>query len=154
MILTLSLMIHIIFVILWMGGVGFVTIVLFPMIAKTPQPLEKILLFQRIEHRYARLARLYALVVGITGLVNLSYFGGFRLLFTGYGWGITVMFLVWVMWMVLLFGLEPVVIRRILRDAQEGKMDIDAVFRRMNIFHWVLLSISALAIIGGVSFAH
>lgn len=154
MLFTISLMIHVIFVVLWMGGVGFVTIVLFPMIARTHQPLEKVLLFQRIEHRYAKLARLYAIIVGATGFVNLYYMGGLKLLFTGYGWGITVMFLVWIMWMVLLFGLEPIVIRRILKEAQIGNMDIDTIFKRMNIFHWVLLSLSLLAIIGGISFGH
>lgn len=151
---TISLIIHVVFVVLWMGGVGFVTIVLFPMITRTQQPLERVLLFQRIEHRYARIARLYAVIVGITGFVNLYYMGGLKLLFTGYGWGITAMLLVWIMWMVLLFGLEPVVIRRLLKEAQVGNMDIDTLFRRMNTFHWVLLSLSLLAVIGGVSFGH
>ncbi len=154
MLFTISLLIHIIFVVLWIGGVGFITIVLFPMIGKTAQPLEKVLLFQRVEHRYSRLARAYSLIVGATGLLNLHFMGGFSILFTGYAKGITFMFIVWVIWVLLLFGLEPIVIKRILRDAQEGRMDIDTVFKRMNVFHWVLLTLSFLAIAGGVLFAH
>ncbi len=154
MVLTVSTIIHVVFVVLWMGGVAFVTMVLFPVIRKGRQPLEGVLLFQRIEHRYARIARFYTAIVGISGFVNLYHLGGLELLSPAYNPGLTIMFVVWVMWTVLLFGLEPLVIKRLLKEAQVGNVDIHVLFKRMNILHWVLLTLSLLAIIGGVTFAH
>jgi len=149
MIFNLFLLLHIIFVILWIGGVGFITIVLFPMITDISQPLEKILLFQRVEHKYVRLARIYALIVGITGFLALYLIDGFSLLFTYVGLGLTVMLLVWIIWILLLFGLESVVIRKILKKTQAGEMDASTVFSRINLLHWILLALSFFAIAGG-----
>jgi hypothetical protein len=58
--------------------------------------------------------------------------------------------------MIMLFGLEPLVIKKMLESmAKSGeKMEIDTVFKRMNVMHWVLLFVSMVAAASGIMFAH
>ena len=156
MIFTVMLIIHVLAVILWIGGLAFVTILIFPSLYKMQEALQKVLFFQRIEHRFAPLARIYSATVGITGIVMLVHTGWYKLLFTGEGLFLTIMFLIWVFWIVMLFGLEPLVIKKMLESmAKSGdKMEIDSVFKRMNVMHWVLLFVSMVAAASGIMFAH
>jgi hypothetical protein len=66
------------------------------------------------------------------------------------------MLLVWVFWAVMLFGLEPLVVKKMLdRMASSGQeMDIDGIFARMNRLHWILLIISLAAAVAGAVFTH
>ena len=148
--------IHLLAVIIWIGGLAFVTVIIFPVIFKTPDPLGKVLTFQRIEHRFARIARFFVVIVGISGIAMLFITGWHALLFTSSGIPLTFMSLLWVFWMVMLFGVEPLVIKKMLeRMAKEPEeMTIDSVFKRVNRMHWVLLFASLLASIAGVLTAH
>ena len=40
---------HLITVILWIGGLGFITILVLPLIIKMPDPLQKVLFFQGLD---------------------------------------------------------------------------------------------------------
>jgi uncharacterized membrane protein len=156
MLFLLMHIIHLVAVILWIGGLAFVTIIIFPVIFKTPDPLQKVLTFQRIEHRFARLARFFVVITGASGLVMLAITGWHKTLFTSGGVPLTFMFVLWIFWMVMLFGVEPLVIKKMLeRMAKEGtEMTIDSVFKRVNRMHWVLLFASLLASIAGALTAH
>ncbi len=156
MLFSIMHLIHILFVILWIGGLGFVTMMVFPVIFKTPEPLQKVLLFQRIEHRFAKLAKTYNAIVGASGIVMLIETGWHRALFTKAGIPLTFMVLVWVFWAVMLFGLEPLVIKKMLDNMMKRgeEMDIDSIFARMNRMHWALLVLSLLASAAGALTAH
>ena len=148
--------IHLLAVIIWIGGLAFVTVIIFPVIFKTPDPLQKVLTFQRIEHRFAKIARYFVVLVGLSGFSMLFITGWHRALFTLAGLPLTFMTLVWVFWMIMLFGVEPLVIKKMLeRMAKEPEeMTIDSVFKRVNRMHWVLLFVSLLASTAGAITAH
>ncbi|MBI5970167.1 MAG: hypothetical protein HY884_03325 [Deltaproteobacteria bacterium] len=148
--------IHILTVILWIGGLAFVTIIVLPMAISAKDPLQKVLMFQRVEHRFAKIARFYNLLTGATGFIMLFMTGWHRMLFTWVGAPLTFMTLVWVFWFVMLFGLEPLVIKKMLEKMlkQEPKADIDAVFVKLNRMHWFMVMISLLAAAAGVLTAH
>jgi uncharacterized membrane protein len=148
--------IHLLCVIIWLGGLAFVTVIIFPVIFKTPDPLQKVLTFQRIEHRFAKIARLFVILVGISGFAMLFITGWHAQLFTRAGLPLTFMTLVWVFWMVMLLGVEPLVIKKMLEKMAEKpeEMTIDSVFKRINKMHWALLFVSLLASIAGVLTAH
>jgi uncharacterized membrane protein len=148
--------IHLLAVIIWIGGLAFVTIIIFPVIFKTPDPLQKVLTFQRIEHRFAKIARYFVVLVGLSGFAMLFITNWHVLLFTRSGVPLTFMTIVWVFWMIMLFGVEPLVIKKMLeRMAKEPEeMTIDSVFARVNRMHWVLLFVSMLASIAGVLTGH
>ncbi|MFQ5736425.1 MAG: hypothetical protein ACE5GY_06130 [Thermodesulfobacteriota bacterium] len=156
MLFYLMHIIHLLTVILWIGGLAFVTIIVLPMVIKTPDALQKVLMFQRIEHRFARHARIYNLITGASGFIMMLLMGWQRLLFTRAGIPLTVMTLIWVFWFVMLWGLEPLVIKKMLSNMMKSgeKMEIDTVFARMNRLHWGMVFISLVAATAGALVAH
>lgn len=148
--------IHLITVILWIGGLAFVTVIMLPITLGTKDSLQKVLSFQRVEHRFAKLARIYNIVTGVSGFVMLFMMDWQKLLFTRDGAALTVMTVIWVFWFVMLFGLEPIIIRKMLEKMIKGeeKMDIDGVFRKMFVLHWVLMVVSFAAAAAGALHAH
>ena len=152
--------IHLLTSILWIGGLGFITILILPMVVKMPDALQKVLLFQRIEHRFAPLARYFTAVVGASGFMMFYLMDLGGVVFEQEGRFLLFMIAVWCFWVVMLFGLEPLIIKRILDSmAKQGeadgkKLDIEGVFNIMNKLHWVLLTLSLSAATSGAIFAH
>ena len=148
--------VHIIAVILWIGGLAFITTLIFPIIIKTADPIAKVMLFQKIEHRFSRMAKIYNLLTGATGIIMVFYMGWQDAIFSRHGMSLLLMIAIWVFWFVMLVGLEPLVIRKMLDRMMKhsADMDIDAVFSRMNKMHWVLLVVSLIAVASGACFAH
>jgi len=148
--------IHLLTVIIWIGGLGFITIIVLPMLIKWDDPLQKALTFQSIEHRFPPIARVYNVITGVTGFVMVYLTGWHRLYLTTKGIPLLIMTLIWFLWFVMLFGLEPLVVKKMLdRMANSGvKMEIETIFARMNRMHWVLMMLSLAASIAGIIFAH
>lgn len=148
--------VHLLAVVLWIGGLAFVTGIVLPMAIKTPDALQKVLTFQRVEHRFAPLAKWYNIITGISGFVMVWQMGWYDLYFTREGLALTFMTAVWVFWFVMLVGLEPIVIRKMLEKmAREGdKMDIDGIFRKVKNLHWFMVAISLAAAAAGAVVAH
>lgn len=148
--------VHLLTVILWIGGLAFVTIIVLPMAIKTPDALQKVLLFQRVEHRFAKIARAYNLITGISGFAMMFLMGWQKVLFTRPGIPLTFMMLVWIFWFVMLFGLEPLIIKKMLENMAKGgaKMDIDSIFGRLNKMHYMMVAISLAASAAGAMVAH
>lgn len=65
--LNLARGLHVLGVVLWIGGVGFVTTVLLPAVARLKTPAERVAFFEEIEGRFAWQARGTTLLVGLTG---------------------------------------------------------------------------------------
>lgn len=159
MLFSIMHIIHLLAVVLWIGGLGFVTAIILPMILRNPDALGKVLLFRGVERRFAKTAKALNLVTGFTGFAMVLIMGWGRVILTRPGIPLLVMTLIWLFWFVMLFGLEPIIIKRMLdkmaRDAEGGGgLEIDAVFRRMNAMHWVLFLLSLVAIASGAVFAH
>ena len=148
--------IHLLTVIIWIGGLSFITIIVIPMLISWDDPLQKVLTFQRIEHRFAPVARIYNIITGVTGFVMLYLTGWYKLYHTAKGLPLLIMTIIWLVWFVMLFGLEPLIVKKMLdRMIKSGvKMEIEAVFSRMNKMHWVLLLLSLVASTAGIIFAH
>ncbi|NOY52420.1 MAG: hypothetical protein GXP58_02240 [Deltaproteobacteria bacterium] len=148
LLLQLSVVLHVIGVVVWIGGVAFVTMILFPLIHDMEDPMEKALLFQRVEHRFAGIARIMIIMVGLTGLFNLYEKGLYKILSTPQGWWLHLMITVYTIYALLIFGLEKALFKRIFKDIKN--LNADQVFFRMTVFHWVVLAASLLAVAGGV----
>ncbi len=58
---------HVLAAVLWIGGVAFVTAVLFPAIRGFKAPEERLALFDRIERRFASQARFWVAAAGASG---------------------------------------------------------------------------------------
>lgn len=151
MFLTILLIIHVICVIIWIGGVAFVTMVIFPMVYRTEGSLEKALLFQGVEHRFAGMVKWLIAAVGVTGFWMLSAKYGFVILREPRGFGVLIMLFAWTLYTtVLLF--ERKIFGKLFADPE--KIDMNKALGMINAMHWFLLVISFSAVAGGVWFGH
>ena len=151
MFLPLLIAVHVIGVVLWIGGVAFVTVVVFPMIMRMENSLEKVLFFQGVEHRFAKIAKTSVVVVGVTGVLLLHITGKWNVLFKASGIGPTLMTVVWVFY-VLVLMFEGRLFKAIFSG--EAQQDTAKVFYRLSVFHWLILGISLLAIGVGMWAGH
>ncbi len=141
--------IHVILVVLWIGGVSFVTIIIFPMLMRMEDSFEKVRFFQAVENRFAKLARLYVVLTGLTGAIILTLQERWSVIFKSFG--ITMMLVAWLLYALILI-FEKNLFKVIFRDPLS--MDTKKVFSRLNIFHWFILILSFLAIGAGVYEGH
>lgn len=151
MLVPLLIALHVVTIVLWIGGVAFVTIIIFPMLVTMEDSLEKVLLFQRVENKFARQARVYAWVAGITGGILLYLTGEYRILFSINGIGVTAMLIVWLIYTFILTFEKRIF--KVLFSQQE-KLDTAKIFRRLSIFHWFVLGLSLAAVFTGVLSGH
>lgn len=151
MFLTILLIIHVICIIVWIGGVTFVTTVIFPMMYMTEGSLEKALMFQRVEHRFAGMVKWLVAIVGITGFWMLYAKYGFGILAQARGIGIAIMIFTWTLYTTVLLS-ERKIFGKIFADPE--KIDMDQALKLINIMHWFLVVISFSAVAGGVWFGH
>lgn len=71
--ITLARVVHILAVVLWIGGVGMVTTVIIPAIKKIKSKEEQIGTFEKIEARFAIQAKITTLLTGLTGFYMLYH---------------------------------------------------------------------------------
>ena len=147
MIEVIVLTIHVVSVVIWIGGVSFVTLVTFPMILRMDKSLEMVLMFQGVEHRFGKIAKVMVILAGLSGL------GMILLLDKGLSFGVWIMIFVWAFYASLLFGLEKLIFKKLF-SKPEDQSDMKKVFNLLQGFHWVVLALSFLAIAAGVYAGH
>ncbi|MBF0343611.1 MAG: hypothetical protein HQL06_05190 [Nitrospirae bacterium] len=151
MVTSLLMAVHLIGVVMWIGGVVFVTLIIFPMITRMEHSFEKVLFFQGVEHRFAKIAKACVFFVGLTGMLLLQKTGEWNDLFTLKGIGPTIMLLVWSFYfLVLLF--EGKMFKVIFSG--EAQHDTTKIFERLSQFHYVVMGVSLIAVAVGTGAAH
>ncbi len=65
---VLARVVHVLAVVLWIGGVGMVTTVLLPAMRRSYLPEQRFAAFQVLERRFANQARVTTALVGLSGL--------------------------------------------------------------------------------------
>ena len=143
---------HIVFIVLWIGGVTFVTTVLLPAVRRLKAPHERMELFDHIERRFASQARISTIIVGVTGFYMLYRFDLWdRFQHAGYWW-MHAMVIVWLIFSLMLFLAEPLFLHRWLTARAETKPEM--TFRLVESLHWVLLVISLVTLLAAVAGSH
>ncbi len=146
MLYTISLIIHVLSVVVWIGGVSFVTMVMFPIIQREQNSLEQVMMFQGVEHRFARIARLLVILAGISGLYLLHV--------KGFSFAAWVMIFIWTLYASLLFFLEKMIFKKLFSTPSAKQLDTKQIFFRLQAFHYVILAFSFFAIAAGVWAGH
>jgi len=139
---------HVIGVVMWIGGVAFVTTVLIPAIRKTQTPEDRLQLFDILEGKFAFQAKFMTLLTGATGFYMLHVMSAWP----SAGASIYLMIFVWAVFTLVLFVLEPLFLHKWFHE--RAKRDNERSFLVLQIMHVVLLTISLLAIFGGIAGAH
>ena len=150
--LILARVAHVLGVIFWIGGVAMVTTVLLPAVREFASRADQVNAFERIEHRFAAQSRISTLVTGLSGFYMLHVLDAWeRYLQPGFWW-VHAMTLVWILFTLMLFVLEPLVLHRWFR--QRAERDPDGTFRLIQRMHRILLAVSLITAAGAVAGSH
>lgn len=147
---NLARAIHVVSVLMWIGGVAFVTTVALPSIRSQYEPSRRLAMFHRLESSFAWQARIWVILAGLSGFwMTWRADLWFRFLDASYWW-MWAMLGVWLAFTLMLFVLEPLVIHRRMAASPDPVGD----FRRMQRMHKILLFVSLIATIGAVGGSH
>jgi len=155
---------HVLGVVLWIGGVALVTTVLLPATRRMTTPAARIQFFESIERRFATQARITTLVTGASGLYLVHALDLWHRFAHVEYWWMHAMVAVWAAFTLMLFVVEPLIHRRsstnltTLGDSGESgspaQRDPERAFARIVRLHWVLLVGSLATIAGAVAGSH
>lgn len=148
--LTLARIVHVAAIVLWIGGVAFVTLVIFPATRSDHGPAERLAAFHRIEGRFAGQARLWVLLAGLSGLWMVWRGAMWSRFAMGQFWWMHAMVAVWMIFAAMLFVIEPLFLHARMARSPDPARD----FARMERMHRVLLAASLITIAGAVGGAH
>jgi uncharacterized membrane protein len=149
---TLARAIHVLAVVLWIGGVALVTTVLLPAVRRFKSPEERVTFFESVEQRFASQSRVTTVLAGLSGFYmihRLDLWGRFAL---AEFWWMHAMVGVWLLFSFMLFIAEPLFLHRWF--SARAKAAPDSTFRLVQWLHWALLSLSVLTILGAVAGSH
>jgi uncharacterized membrane protein len=149
---TIARAVHVLSVVLWIGGVAFVTTVILPAVRRLNGTEDRLTFFDKFERRFAWQARITTLFAGLTGLhmvIRLDLWD--RFLSISFWW-MHAMALVWLLFVLMLFVAEPLFLHRWL--VARARANPDATFRLIERLHWCLLTLSVVTILGAVAGSH
>lgn len=149
---TLARVIHVLAVVLWIGGVAMVTTVIIPAIKKIKSKEEKIEIFEKIEGRFALQAKITTLLTGLSGFYMLYELNAWDRYFDYRFWWIHAMTLVWIIFTLVLYVLEPLVLHKLFK--KYAKENPEKTFNFMHRAHWFLLILSLITTAGAVAGSH
>jgi uncharacterized membrane protein len=142
--------IHVLSVVMWIGGVAFVTTVAMPAIRRSTLPDERLAAFHRFESRFVWQARFWVLVAGLSGLWMIWRTDTWSRFEDGQYWWMHAMVCLWALFALLLFVIEPFVLHRRMATATEPAR----MFARMERLHRVLLALALLTVAAAVMGSH
>jgi uncharacterized membrane protein len=147
--IALALAVHVVAVVLWIGGVGVVATVLMPAIRRSRPPDQQFAAFHEFEKRFAPQARITTLLAGASGLYLAWRLDAWSWFASAETWWMPAMALIWLIFTLMLFVIEPLFFERWLaRRAASAPAESFLLFQRL---HHVLLGLSLLTIAGAVA---
>lgn len=143
---------HVLAIIHWIGGVTMVTLVLLPSLIQSVPATDRLALFERIEGRFGKQARISTLLAGATGFYMTERLDAWARFADPSLWWMHAMLATWVIFTFVLFIAEPLFLHRWFRD--RAIREPDSTFRLIWRAHIFLLSLSLIAIGGAVLGSH
>jgi uncharacterized membrane protein len=143
---------HVIGVVLWIGGMAFVTTVLIPSLKEIKDSANKLALFEQLEGRFAVQAKIATVVTGISGFYMLEVMNAWDRYQHLQYWWMHLMTLIWIVFTLILFVLEPLFLHRWFHERAEK--NCNEAFSLVHRLHQILLALSLLAVFGAVAGAH
>ena len=149
---SVALAIHLLAIVVWIGGVAMVTTTLLPAVRDLKLPQERLALFSAVERRFARQARWATLIAGASGFYMVE-----RL-------GLWPNFLLLEDWWLgneenyreqqpdRRHGAEPLFLDRWFEH--QARLAPDRTFALVRRLHWVLLAFSLVTVFGAVAGTH
>ena len=150
--LTIARALHVLAIVHWIGGVTMVTLVLLPALMQKAPAAQRLGLFEMMEGRFAKQARISTLLAGASGLYMIWRLDAWDRFLDLSFWWMHAMVLVWAIFTVALFVAEPLFLHRWFHDS--ALRDPDGTFRLIWRQHAILLTLSLITVAGAVIGAH
>jgi uncharacterized membrane protein len=143
---------HVLGVVLWIGGVAFVTLVLLPAAARHTDPAQGVAAFEQSEHRFSLHAKVWTLLTGLSGFYLTWRFDLWPRFAEARFWWMHAMVAIWVVFTLVLFVLEPLFLHGWF--SARARRDPAGTLRLVGRLHWVLLIASLITLAGAVAGTH
>ena len=150
--LTIARAIHIISIVIWMGGVAFVTIVLIPTIRHSSFRGDECYLFNKIENRFAKIARALVLLAGFSGFYMVYQLDAWNRFWELHYFWMHAMVLIWLIFVLALFLIEPYFIKDHGRVVKDGRSFRN--LQKTQVVHSIILTLSLITIFISALGAH
>lgn len=150
--LMLTRALHVVAVVVWIGGVAFVTLALLPVLGRDKAGEGWFARFAAFERRFAWIARAMVLIAGGSGFYMVSAMDAWDRFGSARYWWMHAMIMVWAIFAAFLFVLEPLVFDRVL--AAKAKRNPAHAHGLVSRLHWVLLALSLIAAFGAAAGSH
>lgn len=148
--ITIARALHVLAVLMWIGGVGFVTCVVMPSIRGLHPPDERLAAFHRIEGRFAPQARLWVLLAGASGFWMVYRAQMWDRFADSRFWWMHAMVGLWAIFAAMLFVIEPLFLHRRMERSATPATD----FARMERMHRLLLALAIVTLLGAMAGSH
>jgi uncharacterized membrane protein len=148
---TLARAVHVLSIIHWIGGMAFVTLVVLPLARRAADRRQGLALFETVEQRFSSQVRLSVPLAGLSGFYMAERLDAWPRFLDASQWWLGAMVLLWLLFMAVLFGVEPAFGHRLL---EAGRTDPGATLDLLQSAHWALLTLSTLVAAAAVLGAH
>ena len=144
---------HVLGVVLWIGGVAMVTTVLLPTLARMQSATEAMAFFDRFRRQFAAQARFSTLVVGLSGFYMVYVLDAWQRFTQWQYWWMHTMVLIWLLFSVMLFVMEPRGRRSQATAPVQTNVSAET-FVNIQRKHLFLLILSLITIAGAMAGSH
>lgn len=150
--MALARALHVVGVVIWIGGVSMATTIALPAVARGELGEDRMKAFEAIERRFVWQARAAVIVVGLSGFYMTARLDLWSRFAEAESWWMTAMVGVWSLFALLLFFGEPLVLHRFfpIWASQRPRL----AFAVLRLVHQVLLGLSLVTVLGAVAGSH
>jgi uncharacterized membrane protein len=149
---TIARAFHVFAVVLWIGGVAFMTTVLLPAVRDIQFPAHRVAFFLNAERRFSGQARFTTALAGITGIYMLLRLDLWDRFAEFVYWWMHAMVAIWLLFSLLLFVAEPLYLHRWLIARAESRPEW--TFTLIERLHRIFLALSLITLLGAVLGSH
>jgi uncharacterized membrane protein len=148
---ALARAVHVLAVVVWIGGMAMATSVILPAVRRGDlgDPLRA---FHAVERRFVWQARSAVVLVGLSGLYMVARLDLWSRFASAAFWWMHAMACLWLLFFAILFVAEPFVIER--RFQRWARDDPQRALAWLHRAHWLLLGLSVLTVFGAVAGSH
>jgi uncharacterized membrane protein len=151
--IAIARIVHVLSIVMWIGGVAFVTTVLFPSIRRSTAPDARLAAFVRFESMFSWQARISVALAGLSGVYMTWRLNAWSRFAEAGFWWMDAMVILWTGFALMLFVIEPFFLhRRLERALASGNSG--QLFDQMARFHQAALAISLVTVFGAVGGSH
>ena len=147
--LALARVIHVLAVVLWIGGLSIVTTTLLPAIRRGELGADWLGPFHAIERRFVWQARIAILLVGASGFYMVEQADLWDRFSSLAYWWMHAMVGLWAIFAIGLFIVEPLILDRRLPALAARRPAV--TFAWLGRVHWLLLAMSLITVTGAVA---